>query len=147
MKHDLFIDTGAFYSKYVVRDDLHVQSLELWKQVQKDRYTCVTSNFVLCELITLLVYRFGTLKALRVAREIYSTAAIRIISISSSLELLALNWLEKYLDQDFSMTDATSFALLKDQKISKVFSFDEDFDIAGFERLGYQKKIRPPTPT
>jgi len=43
--------------------------------------------------------------------------------------------LSKYSDQDFSYTDAVSFAIMKRQKIIKAFSFDKHFVIAGFINL------------
>ncbi len=133
MRETLFIDTGAFYARYVARDEYHQKSLVLWKKIQKERLSCITSNFILSELITLFVYRFGTPKALQAAREIYTTPSIRIVSVSLELELNALEWLERFSDQSFSMTDATSFALMKQEGLKTAFTFDADFEIAGFQ--------------
>ncbi len=86
-------------------------------------------------MISLLVYRFGSKAALQAAREIYTSHAIQIIPITLELELKGLDWLERYLDQDFSMTDATSFALMEARKIRTAFTFDHHFEIAGFEKF------------
>lgn len=135
MKKTIFVDTGAFYARYVKRDEYHSQALSLWKLVQEKRYSCLTSNFVLSELITLLGYRFGNAKALQAAREIYTSHVIQIIPITLDLELAGLEWMENFLDQKFSMTDATSFALMKEQRLEISFTFDSHFEVAGFQRL------------
>jgi predicted nucleic acid-binding protein len=43
--------------------------------------------------------------------------------------------LRRYADQEFSLTDAASFALMQEQGIKKAFAFDRHFTIAGFEQL------------
>ena len=40
--------------------------------------------------------------------------------------------LRKYSDQDFSYTDAVSFAIMRRQRIRKAFCFDKHFATAGF---------------
>jgi uncharacterized protein len=131
-KKRLFIDTGAFYARYVVRDAHHEEALRLWDKITQGPFQCLTSNFVLSELITLLIYRFGTRQALQAAREIYASSAIEIISINTDIELKALSFLEKFDDQKLSMTDVTSFALMKDIKIQEAFTFDRDFKLPAF---------------
>lgn len=135
MKPTLFIDTGAFYARYVGRDDHHEESLVLWKKVQEKGPSCLTTNFVLSELITLLVYRFGPRQALQAAREIYTSQGIQIVPVSLEGELKALEWLERFSDQKFSMTDATSFALMEEKGIKIAFTFDSHFEIAGFQKF------------
>lgn len=131
----LFVDTGAFYAKYAATDDCHTEALSLWKSIGEARRPCSTTNFVVAELITLLVYRFGSTNALKAAHEIYSSNFIKIAPITRELEIKALEWLEKYSDQDFSMTDATSFAFMKSHTISTAFTFDHHFRVAGFKQL------------
>lgn len=133
MKNRLFIDTGAFYARYVVRDDRYGEAVDLWKKVEEQKIRCVTTNFVLSELITLLVYRFGNAKALQAAREIYASHIIQISPVTLDLELKALEWLERFSDQKFSMTDAVSFALMEQEGLKEAFTFDGDFEIAGFQ--------------
>jgi uncharacterized protein len=43
--------------------------------------------------------------------------------------------LRKFADQDFSYTDAVSFAIMKEQSIKKAFSFDKHFQTMGFSRV------------
>lgn len=128
----LFIDTGAFYAKYVPRDAHHSEALRLWERVAATHTRCVTTNFVMAELITLLGYRFGARAGLQAAREIYGSHAIQILPLSLELEMAALDWLNRFAEHPFSMTDACSFACMTAEKITQAFSFDHHFQIAGF---------------
>lgn len=131
----IFVDTGAFYAKYVPQDRYHEEAKPLWGKVREDGISCFTSNFVLAELITLFVYRFGAVRALRAAKEIYGSHAVQIVSVDREMEMRGLAWLERFPDQDFSMTDAISFALTEEKGLKAAFTFDHHFDIAGFERF------------
>ncbi len=135
MRSPLFIDTGAFYAKYVARDAYHEESQTLWDKVRTEGWKCVTTNFVVSELISLLVYRFGISQALQAGREIYASHALEIFPSTLEIEIKALEWLERFSDQDFSMTDACSFALMSERQIKVVFSFDKHFEIAGFQKF------------
>ena len=57
---------------------------------------------------------------------------IRKIYSDRVLEEKAEDILRKYQDQDFSYTDAVSFAVMKHYEIRQAFSFDEHFITAGF---------------
>ncbi len=45
-------------------------------------------------------------------------------------------WLERFRDQHFSLTDAVSFELMRQERLAAAFAFDTDFVTAGFELLG-----------
>jgi predicted nucleic acid-binding protein len=49
-----------------------------------------------------------------------------------ALEEAAESILVRYADQDFSPTDAVSFALMRQRRITAAFAFGHDFLIAGF---------------
>ena len=49
--------------------------------------------------------------------------------------MAALVLLERFDDQDFSFTDATSFAVMRRLGIAVAFTFDDDFMRAGFTDL------------
>lgn len=134
MKPRLFIDTGAFYAKYVARDAHHKTALRLWDRVRTERVPCLTTNLVLAELVTLLVYRFGNAAALQAAREIHASHAITVVYVEESLTLQALDWLARFADQPFSMADTCSFAVMTREHMHTAFTFDRHFQVAGFAR-------------
>jgi predicted nucleic acid-binding protein len=44
-------------------------------------------------------------------------------------------WLERFRDQHFSLTDAVSFELMRQERVATAFAVDTDFVTAGFELL------------
>jgi predicted nucleic acid-binding protein len=48
----IFIDTGAFLARYLSQDQFHQKAVGFWKELDKSRESCFTSNFVLDETFT-----------------------------------------------------------------------------------------------
>jgi len=150
----IFIDTGAFFARYVEKDQYHSLSIKLWSKIQKEKLSCMKTNAVIIELINLLLRRTDRQTVLQIAQEIYQSQILDIQSITPRLELQALHWLEKFADQDFSLTDTLSFSFMTEHKIIQAFSFmtehkiiqaftfDHHFEVAGFQKFGgdYSKK-------
>ncbi len=66
--------------------------------------------------------------------KVNSSPRVTRIYSTSDVEGDAEETLKKYHDQDFSYTDAVSFAIMKMQKIKEAFSFDKRFQTMGFIR-------------
>jgi hypothetical protein len=43
------------------------------------------------------------------------------------------DWLSRYSDQEFSFTDAVSFAVMRQRRIREALALDQHFSTAGFE--------------
>lgn len=131
----IFIDTGAFFARYLVKDQHHNTSISLWNKIYKEYARCFTSNFVLDEMITLLGRRVNEEFALEKANSIYNSNFFTILRPEETDELAALEFYKKFSDQKISFTDCVSFALMKRHKIESVFSFDRHFTHAGFSKI------------
>ena len=129
-----FIDTGAFLARYLPDDQHHKTATALWEKIRATHEPCVTSNFVLDETFTLLARRASYSFAAEKARLVYSTTALKILRPDADAELAALDLFEKFADQEISFTDCVSFALMREAGIRQVFSFDADFERAGFKK-------------
>jgi len=56
-----------------------------------------------------------------------------VIASSAEYEESAVaDWLEKFDDQDFSFTDAVSFAVMSDRGVREALALDYHFVTAGF---------------
>jgi hypothetical protein len=59
-----------------------------------------------------------------------------VVPSSADLEHIAIkDWLTRYADQDFSLTDAVSFAVMKRRGIVGAIALDKHFVTAGFEAV------------
>lgn len=128
----IFLDTGAFLARYMSHDQFHEQALAFWDAIGKKRDLCFTSNFVLDETFTLLGRRPGYGFAAERASNIYGSRTLKILRSTQEDELKAIEFFEKYADQEVSFTDCISFVLMRREKIKRVFSFDNHFRLAGF---------------
>lgn len=128
----IFIDTGAFIARYLERDQYHEEAVSFWKRLSATSERCFTSNFVLDETFTLLARRAGYGFAAERAHNIYSSQTLTILRPNPEDELKALEYFEKYADQEVSFTDCISFVLMKRERIKRVFSFDGHFERVGF---------------
>ena len=132
----IFVDTGAFLGRYLVNDQHHAEAVSLWEKVRADRERCVTSNLVLSETITLLGRRASHKFAAEKAKLIYASSNFEIMRPTDKDEHNALQWFDKFADQEVSFTDCVSFALMRKARLQGAFSFDQHFERAGFKLLG-----------
>ena len=127
----IFIDTGAFLSRFIVNDTYHKKSLSLWKKIESKKIICYTSNFIIDELATLLLRRTGADFCYDKINRIYESPQFNILRPTKENEFNALELLKKYSDQEISFTDCISFDLIKSNRIQKAFTFDKHFSYVG----------------
>lgn len=131
----IFIDTGAFVARHLKGDQHHREAVPIWERLLHSDTQCFTSNFVVDETITLLARRAGYVFAERVARSLYESADLEILTSDRETEVSALGVFHRFADQEVSFTDCTSFVLMRAHRIHRAFSFDRHFDLPGFTRI------------
>ncbi|MCD4749556.1 MAG: PIN domain-containing protein [Thermoanaerobaculales bacterium] len=129
----IFIDTGAFVARYVARDQYHSTAVNAWQELAAGSQRCFTTNHVLDETLTLLGRRGGNQFAAERARALFASHELTIIRTDRDDELRAVGLFEQFADQPFSFTDCLSFSVMKHSGISRAFTFDNHFRVAGFE--------------
>ena len=131
----IYIDTGAFLARYLVRDQYHDLAVAFWDELKTKNEVLMTSNFVLDETATLLGRRAGYVFASKRLRAVYASSVLQIWRPDRDDELQAIDWFVKFSDQGVSFTDCISFVLMRRGQVQHVFSFDHHFELAGFQRL------------
>jgi len=119
------VDTSAFYALINRSDCDHAAAKYCFEALLRNEATLVTSNFVLSETYTLILYRMGRPAAVGVTGKIRESFGIE--RISEEDELCAWKIIAGFADKEFSYVDATSFALMKRLGLTRAFSFDDHF--------------------
>jgi predicted nucleic acid-binding protein len=132
MLEDIFVDTSAWVALADKDDSLHRDAASSYPSIFKNYKTLVTSNLVIAETYIVLLKELRHKAAIEFLERIKASPRILKICSNENIETEAEGILEKYIDQDFSYTDAVSFTMMKKHKIKKAFCFDKHFVTAGF---------------
>ncbi len=127
-----FVDTGAWFALADRSDQHHNQAIKIYPKLLGRYHHLTTTNLVIAETYVLIRRTIGQQAAITFLENIAASPRIVKIYSDSILEETARDILEKYKDQNFSYTDAVSFALMKQYGIAEAFSFDHHFVTAGF---------------
>ena len=119
----VFVDSSAVAALIIKNDENHENATTSLKQMTEKNVEMVLSNFVLAETYNLIAARTYPGKA----REWILKNTWTVERVTSADEKEALKILEKYIDKDFSYTDATSFSLIKRLGFDLAFTFDRHF--------------------
>ena len=99
-----------------------------------DRVQLITTNFVRVETHALVLNRLGRWHA-RQFLDRMEQGSFQIVRVTPADELRADLIVRRYDDKGFSLTDATSFAVMERLHIRTAFAFDENFAQYGFSLL------------
>jgi hypothetical protein len=132
--NDIFVDTGAWVALADKDDAHHSEAVSLFPDILNDHRSLITSNLVIAESYILILHNLGYKAAIQYLDGIKASPRIRRICSTEGIEAEAEGILKKYVDQDFSYTDAVSFAIMKIYKVYKAFGFDSHFSTAGFTK-------------
>jgi hypothetical protein len=132
---EVFVDTSAWYPIVDRSHPDHSRLATLLVNRVRDGDTLVTTNLVLAEAHALVMRRIDR----RVARAFLAGArAAPNVVVHSTAELEAVaeaRWLTRFDDQDFSLTDAVSFAVMAERGMTEALTLDKHFPVAGFVPL------------
>ncbi len=123
----VFVDTSAWYAAADRGDRSHGRATEVLSQGER----LVTSDHVLLETWYLLRGRLGRPAAERFWDALRrGAAALEVVTAAD----LAAAWSigEAFHDQDFSLVDRTSFAVMERLGVHTAATFDDDFAVYRF---------------
>ena len=129
----IFVDTSFWVGFTNRRDAQHEQAKALLAAHDKDRL--VTINEVCGETWTFLRRRAGRAVAVRFQDAVPASPRVEVLRVSEAVEADAEQWLRRRDDREFSWTDATSFATMRQLRTAEAFALDGDFAAAGFTEL------------
>jgi len=133
----IFADTSGLLSMMIQRDENHVVARRIRRLTVERKLPLVTTNYVVAELHALMLSKVGRAIALRGLLDIDRGRTL-VIRVGEDDERRARQILIRYDDKDFSLTGATSFAVMERLGITEAFTFDHHFVQFGLWALGLE---------
>lgn len=133
-----FIDTSAWISYSLSKQPKHSTIKNLIKQLIKDRVTICTSNDVVDETVTRLIYDADIKiaeKFINLIRESVKNHSLAQLWVDEEIQNEAFGLVQKFSEHKLSLTDATTIVLVSRFKIESVISLDSDFKKVGLRVL------------
>jgi predicted nucleic acid-binding protein len=131
----LFVDTAGWMACADAADPDHEAARAARDDWLEREGLLITSDYIIDETLTLLRFRLG----LRAAEEWWHGIAgsRRVVQelVHEERAERARHIFFRYQDKDFSFTDCTSFALMRELRIREALSMDKHFRQAGFQML------------
>jgi uncharacterized protein len=120
------VDTSAYFALLDADDANHAQARTIRDRVIAEGWRLLTTSFVLAETHALLLNRLSQHIATRFLRDMdHSPTTVVWVTPRDVQRAKAIIY--QYDDKDFSLTDATSFAVMERVRIPSAFTFDRHF--------------------
>jgi predicted nucleic acid-binding protein len=130
----VLVDTGAWLAVMHGRDQFHAAAATALRRLREERRRLVLTNLILAELHLHLLHGLGPVRAARLAGTVLADPLTEEVFVDRSLQSAAFtDWIQRFTDQAFTLTDAASFAVMRARAITVAFTFDRHFSVAGFQ--------------
>ena len=130
-----FVDTGAWYALFNDLDIYHPRASAFMQKLIGQKAWLFASDYVIDETLTLIRARLGHEKAVEFGRWVLQSPLVRMINVDEKIWQAAWDVFVRYDDKEFSFTDCTSFAIMRQLGLLNAFAFDHNFEQAGFVML------------
>lgn len=127
-----FVDTSFWVAFRFRGDDHHADAVALWADRSQP---LLTTNHVVGETWTFLRRRVGHGEAVSFIDNVERSGRLAVVSVDESAERSAWDWLRRHDERVYSFVDATSFMIMRRERIAEALAFDGDFSAAGFLEL------------
>lgn len=133
MVDEVFVDTSALYALMVAGDEAHDSVRQALQVLEGQAARLRTSSFVLQETVSLLQARSGVsaIRRFRLGLE----PLLEVVWVDPSTYEAAMAALLAASSRTVSLTDWTSFEIMRRQEIDVAFTLDDDFRRQGFRVL------------
>jgi uncharacterized protein len=128
----VFVDSGAWIALALSRDALHAQAREQWDLLAEAGAKLHTSVPVVIETFTFLDRNANRDVALNWREAVYETVTVKILPCELRDLEQAWEYFRRADLHKLSAVDATSFAIMKRERIRLAYAFDHHFAVVGF---------------
>jgi predicted nucleic acid-binding protein len=132
MRAEVFVDSSAWFPLSHPANADHQPMAQALRERIAQGARPVTTNLVIAETHSLILRRVHRSAALEFLREVRRAPNLVVTSDEQLEERVQREWLERYADQNFSLTDGVSFAIMTERGIREALAVDRHFAAAGF---------------
>jgi uncharacterized protein len=131
----LFADTAGWMACADADDPDHNAACAVRDHWLERQGLLITSDYIIDETLTLLRFRLGLSAAEEWWHDIAASRRVVRELIHEERAERARHLFFRHRDKDFSFTDCTSFALMRELRIREALTTDKHFRQAGFQML------------
>jgi len=127
--NSVFVDTGAWFAAAVTGDPDHEKARALFASNTRP---LLTTDYIIDKLLTLFVVRGHKHKAKRWLRKVLWNGGVDVEHINQSDFDEAIKIFDDFNDKEWSLTDCTSYVVMRRLGVTSAYSFDAHFQQFGF---------------
>jgi predicted nucleic acid-binding protein len=131
----VFVDTGGWMACADRSDPAHLACMAARDGALEAGRILITTDFVVDETLTLIRFRLGLEAANTWWQQLDGSARLRWERIENDRFERARNLFFHYRDKELSFTDCTSFAIMRELRLTTVITTDAHFRQVGFDVL------------
>ena len=131
MKERVFVDTGFWIALIDKRDQNHTHAKQSVRPILK-KYNVCLSEFIIFETLTYLNCSLKRHDLAITYLNKMDNPGIRVFTVDETTKNEALQLFKTYADKDLSVTDCTSFVIMKANGIKLFAGFDDHFKQMSF---------------
>lgn len=132
----IFVDTGAWVALSVAGDRHATAARSVHAELGRGlRGAIVATDYVLDEAATFIRMDTDVQTAARFLRTVRTSKSITLVWVGPEHFEAATDLFERHGDKRWSFTDCTSFVVMRELGIQDAFTFDHNFEEAGFSIL------------
>ena len=129
----LFVDTAGWMACADAADRVHAKACAGRDKWLEQEGHLLTTDYVIDETLTLLRIRLGLEAAENWWHTLAASSRLRREAIHAERAERARGIFFRYRDKDFSFTDCTSFAVMRELRLRQALTTDRHFQQAGFQ--------------
>ncbi|MGD0587324.1 MAG: type II toxin-antitoxin system VapC family toxin [Thermoplasmata archaeon] len=129
----IFVDTSAWLALADANDRDHRRALEFQRHIVRGEFgRQVTTNYVMAETVTMVRRCLGVVPAIAFGNAVRSGTQTGLFWVEPVHHREAMELMASHTDKNWSLTDCTSFVIMRSLGVHDAFAFDQDFVQAGF---------------
>lgn len=134
---EIFGDTSGWGCLVNPNEPFHPLARQIYNAIRQRRELIVTTNYVLAELVSLLLFRFRLPHSTIVGfiNDLKASTIVEVVHIDPVLDAEAWELFQRRPDKTWSLVDCASFVVMQRRGIKEALTSDVHFEQAGFVRL------------